>query len=714
MKSLKQFKPSRLYWALCLIGLQTTINVTWADAEIESETTNIHVTLPNMVITAEALEYIEKQYQQEAFNKPYSKQFVSREKIQQEGLTDIKEAIRDIPGVSLTETGAFGKNVTIRGLTGQRVVNVVDGIKIANQGLDHSGAGEINVVDIQNVEQIEVVKGSPAVIYDPGASGGVIMVKTQAADMTPGIAVTQKLAYDEGYDKTTATTTINTATENIAARISYTQEKSEDYKVRGDVDKQYAINRSNALNAVSNSITVKDLGYDAEALSAKLSAKFATDQQISLDYDEWIGKDIASAHGNTLEDASVMLLARKERQSTGITYQKEQLGIFHDISVKLNQQQLMERATEDGYTEYLDSKTLQLNGFIEKGDLQVSLGLEAVLDEAETAVYSEQDYFAGFANLEYDFGQWTAFAGIRVNHWETRQKLLAGSNPEVAAQLIGISGITPRTDVFEPTWAVGAQYHLTDHQNISANISRTFRNPDLFERYTFNGFIGGGLALQPEEGHHAEISWKYLDDRWAFNASMFYSDFDQYIWTKTVRRIIDRPGLEYCIQIGKCDPSTGNYNDRETDFFSDTVKYYNANQVENWGMELSARYMQDAHDFSISGSFNQIDADDPFVQSAAHPIDIHTHYKYTFENLALQPWLKFKLQTVFDEPHVEQKGGFEPYTTASIFAGIQHRYFNLNAGIRNLGNTTYRAAYSGLNGLERTYFINAEFKWGLH
>lgn len=706
------FTPQRLYCAMCLVAGFYPM-VTSAEENPSSQEQRVFQ-LPTITVTAENVLKAEKLNQIEMFNLPYSKQVVSKEKIQQEGLSDIKEAIRDIPSVSITETGAFGKNVKIRGLTGQRVVSIVDGIKIANQGMDHSGSGEINMVDINNVELIEVVKGSPAVIYDPGASGGVIMVKTEAVPFEQGIGVSQKVAYDEGYDKTSATTSLAAGIENFGAKITYTEEKAEDYKVRGDQDKAYAITKSNALNQVNNTVTVKDLGYDAEALSVKLSGKFAQDSQINVDYDEWIGKDIASAHGNTLEDAMVTLLARKERESKSISYQKEKLGIFDHFSIKLNQQSLLEKAREDGYTETLDSDNVQANLFLNWQQLQASFGVEANLDKAVTAVYSEQDYYAGFINLEYDFGAWTGFAGVRGNHWATRQKLLSGANADVAAQLIGISGITPEKTVFEPTWAIGAQYHLTDTQNISANISRTFRAPDLYERYTFGSFIGGGLNLEPEQGHHAEIAWKYLDDAWALNANVFYSDFDQYIWTKNIRQIKDRAGLESCIQIGKCNPLLGEYNGQESQFFSDSIKYYNADQVTNWGMELSANYMDAAHDFGISASFNKIDADDLFVQSAAHPININTHYKYTFTQTPLQPWIKAKLQTVLDEPKVSQQGGFDPYTIASLYTGISNKYVNLSAGVRNLGNTTYRAAYSGLNGLERTYFINAEFKWNTY
>ncbi|MFP6819157.1 TonB-dependent receptor, partial [Acinetobacter sp.] len=326
------FLPRYLLLAMCIAGGYSPFyHLYAAENKKDTDINDEHPTkLPVIEVTAEKVLKAERQNQQEMFNKPYSKQIISQEKIQQEGLADVKEAIRDIPGVSITETGAFGKNVKIRGLTGQRVVSVVDGIKIANQGLDHSGSGEINQVDINNVEMIEVVKGSPAVIYDPGASGGVIIVKTKPVQMSQGIGVSQKFAYDEGYDKTSSTTSLNAGMDNFGAKVTYTKESSNDYRVRGDADKKYAISKTNALNAVNSTVTVKDLGYDAESLSAKLSGKFATDSQIDLDYDQWIGKDIASAHGNTMQDAMVMLLARKERESKSITYRKDNLGIFNN------------------------------------------------------------------------------------------------------------------------------------------------------------------------------------------------------------------------------------------------------------------------------------------------------------------------------------------------------------------------------------------------
>ena len=231
------------------------------------------------------------------------------------------------------------------------------------------------------------------------------------------------------------------------------------------------------------------------------------------------------------------------------------------------------------------------------------------------------------------------------------------------------------------------------------------------ERYAFGSSIGGGLALEAEQGHHAELMWKYLDQTWGVQASAFYSDFDQYIWTKTIRQLTNRQGLEQCIALKLCDPATGNYNNQESDFFNQYIKYYNADQVRNAGAELNAQYVQKRDEFSGSLSFNQIESEDVFVKTAAYPLDLKLNYKYQF-HAPYQPWVKLSLQQVWNTPKVEQVGGFDGYGLAHLYAGIQTRWMNLSAGIRNLGNTTYRAPYSGLNGVERSAFISMDLKWG--
>jgi len=47
--------------------------------------------------------------QEQMFYKPYSKQVIGQKTIEEENIPDIAEAVRDVPGVTVTERGSFSK-----------------------------------------------------------------------------------------------------------------------------------------------------------------------------------------------------------------------------------------------------------------------------------------------------------------------------------------------------------------------------------------------------------------------------------------------------------------------------------------------------------------------------------------------------------------------------------------------------------------------------
>lgn len=88
------------------------------------------------------------------------------------------DALRSLPGVSVSRTGGFGglTQVRIRGAEGNHTLVLIDGVE-AND----TGQGEFDFSDLSadDIEQIEVIRGGYSGIYGSGAIGGVINIVTR-------------------------------------------------------------------------------------------------------------------------------------------------------------------------------------------------------------------------------------------------------------------------------------------------------------------------------------------------------------------------------------------------------------------------------------------------------------------------------------------------------------------------------------------------------
>ncbi|OCP53068.1 ligand-gated channel, partial [Vibrio parahaemolyticus] len=106
---------------------------------------------------------------------------VTSEEIEQKGETELYDALRHEPGVSVSGGAGRPQNITIRGMTGNRIMIIRDGIRSA----DGFGANDNNdkvgrdTFDLSNLESLEVVKGASSSILGSGAIGGAVILKSK-------------------------------------------------------------------------------------------------------------------------------------------------------------------------------------------------------------------------------------------------------------------------------------------------------------------------------------------------------------------------------------------------------------------------------------------------------------------------------------------------------------------------------------------------------
>src|SRR5439155_933976 len=115
---------------------------------------------------------------------PASVSVIEAEEIEQKQIERVSDALREVPGLSVVQSGAPGQltSVFTRGLRSAHTQVLLDGIPV-NQGLQ----GAFNFADLttDNIDRIEVVRGPQSTIYGPSALAGAIQIFDRAlADRT--------------------------------------------------------------------------------------------------------------------------------------------------------------------------------------------------------------------------------------------------------------------------------------------------------------------------------------------------------------------------------------------------------------------------------------------------------------------------------------------------------------------------------------------------
>lgn len=102
----------------------------------------------------------------------------TREEIDRLQPSDVPDLLRRVPGVQVAQAGGRGSlpGIYIRGTQSAQSLVLVDGQRI---GSSTSGDSNLQHLNIEQIERVEVLRGSRSVIYGSDAIGGVIQIFTR-------------------------------------------------------------------------------------------------------------------------------------------------------------------------------------------------------------------------------------------------------------------------------------------------------------------------------------------------------------------------------------------------------------------------------------------------------------------------------------------------------------------------------------------------------
>ena len=169
MKKTLFSKKALLAAIACTTFYAATTPQVWAE-EVKDE-----YNMDGVVVTASKIE-------EEPFKAPANVDVVTRAMIEANHYINISEALKNVPGVTIQSYGTGGEyyssnQIYINGTS--NVVFLIDGMRVNTNGIISSRFEPSTMVNMDNVERIEILKGSASTLYGSDAAGGVVNIITK-------------------------------------------------------------------------------------------------------------------------------------------------------------------------------------------------------------------------------------------------------------------------------------------------------------------------------------------------------------------------------------------------------------------------------------------------------------------------------------------------------------------------------------------------------
>ncbi|MBP6563454.1 MAG: TonB-dependent hemoglobin/transferrin/lactoferrin family receptor [Neisseriaceae bacterium] len=278
---------------------------------------------------------------------------INRQGLDKAGATDIKNAIRYEPGVSVASDPKRQGNAgyTIRGIDGNRILMMVDGVRLPESYSGGGGNGAISgrdMVEFDTLRQLDIIKGPYSSLYGSDALGGVVNYTTYKPEDLVDEEKPWYLGLKQSYNsanKGHATTLTAAGQHGIASGLlMLTKRQADEYKNRGTENVDGAKRtKPNPQDIDGHNVLAKgvlaDGAHRLEATAEYFKRTTETTDRIAL------GTVVDRAGLSTTTKQQVSEDEAK-RHRLGLTYTYQPVeGVFDELEVGVSRQKLKSKDT---------------------------------------------------------------------------------------------------------------------------------------------------------------------------------------------------------------------------------------------------------------------------------------------------------------------------------------------------------------------------------
>ena len=173
------------------------------------------------------------------------------------------DGFRDLPGLDVTGVGTNQARPTVRGLGGQRILLLEDGLRLNNSRRQQDFGELPAMAGITGIDRVEVVRGPASVLYGTDAIGGVVNVITAGLPSRgiDGVHGWAGFRYSTADRQQTPSAGLQGRTGRFAFRASGAYRDTRSYEAPSGTFGDIALDRDVKVNDTG----VRDYSYNALA-----------------------------------------------------------------------------------------------------------------------------------------------------------------------------------------------------------------------------------------------------------------------------------------------------------------------------------------------------------------------------------------------------------------------------------------------------------------
>ena len=403
---------------------------------------------------------------------------LERDAIERSGATCVADLLRGLPGVEFARNGgpAGVTSVFIRGAESRHTAVYIDGLRVDAQA---TGGAPWELLPVDQIERVEVLRGPAAAMYGSDAVGGVVQLFTKrGSGKLQGSA--SLIAGSQGTAQWQA------ALSGGAPQLDYALSASQ--------------GRSSGFNARATSGSNPDNdGWRRSGVQARMGTQLAPGHRVEA---ALMATNLWGQFDQSPTDNDV---ARQSLRTAGVSWQG-QWSADADTRLQLGES----RNTYESQPSYYRTETTLRNFVLQQGQRVGAHHFSATLERREDVLLNPATEFSD--TLQGRRAQNAVALGWRAEFGDhaLQAHVRHDQDSEFGSQ---------------PTGSLAWGWQVQPSWRVTASVATAFRAPTLYQRFSEYGVA----TLQPETARNVELGLRWADAGRELSAT---------VWRNNVRQLI--------------------------------------------------------------------------------------------------------------------------------------------------------------------------------